>query len=197
LGTFARSQAKFCHSPFVELSLPVWGQAEIVSFKIVDDWNPKETLMQVTVKKSAHRISTNNGRQTAREPIPPDDSVDFSIFGAKEIRDVLKNKAHCLRAGFPPNHIIIQTFDEIRDHYILRVGLRTYLSQMLGEVATVPMQYCKLYTASSRCIELSLNGNHNQPVQRFIAKQFGRDSLPFKVEVHRDPLSDRVDVRYL
>jgi len=152
--------------------------------------------MQVTVKKSAHRISTNNGRRTIKET-PPDDNVDFSIFGAKEVRDVLKNKAHCLRAGFPPNHIIITTFDEIRDNYILRVGLRTYLSQMLGEVATVPMQYCKLYTGSCRCIELNLNGSHNQPVQRFIAKQFGKDKLPFKVEVRKDPHSDRVEVRYL
>ncbi len=153
--------------------------------------------MYVTVKKPAHPISTNNGRRTATETPPPDESVDFSIFGAKEIRDILKNKAHCLRAGFPPDHIIITTFDEIRDNYILRVGLRTYLSQMLGEVATVPMQYCKLYTESCRCIELNMNGNHNQPVQRFIAKQFGRDNLPFKVEVRRDPNSDRIDVRYL
>ena len=153
--------------------------------------------MQVTVKKSAHRISTNNGRQTARETLPPDDSVDFSIFGAREIRDVLKNKAHCLRAGFPPHHIIIQTFDEIRDHYILRVGLRTYLSQMLGEVATVPMQYCRLYTAGCRCIEINLDGNHNQPVQRFIAKWFGKENLPFKVEVGREENPGKVETRYL
>lgn len=153
--------------------------------------------MRVTVKESAHRISTNNGRRTAKEIPLPDDRVDFSIFAAKEIRDVLKNKAHCLRAGFPPDHIIIQTFDDIRDHYLLRIGLRTYLSQMLGEVATAPMQYCKLYTAGCRCIELSLNGDHNQPVQRFIAKHFGRGNLPFKVEVRRDPHSDRVEVRYL
>jgi len=152
--------------------------------------------MQVTVKKPSHRINTNNGRRTAAEDLP-DDNVDFSIFGAKEIRDVLKNKAHCLRAGFPPNHNIITTFDEIRDNYIRRVGLQTYLSQMLGEVATVPMQYCKLYTESCRCIELNLNGSHNQSVQRFIAKQFGKNNLPFKVEVRKDLHSDRVEVRYL
>ena len=153
--------------------------------------------MRVTEKKSAHRISTQNGRWAARETSSSDDGVDFSIFGAKELRDVLKNKAHCLRAGFPPDHIIIATFNEIRDHYILRVGLRTYLSQMLGEVATAPMQYCKLYTEDCRCVEINLNGSHNQPVQRFIAKQFGKDNLPFKVEVHRDPHPDRAEVRYL
>jgi hypothetical protein len=123
--------------------------------------------------------------------------VDFSIFGAKEIRDVLKNKAHCLRAGFPLDHVIITTFNEIRDHYILRVGLPTYLSQMLGDLATVPMQYCKLYTEGCRPIEINLNGSHNQPVQRFIAKWFGKDNLPFKVEVRKESNPGRVEVRYL
>jgi hypothetical protein len=123
--------------------------------------------------------------------------VDFSIFGAKEIRDVLKSKAHCLRAGFPPDHVIITTFNEIRDHYILRVGLPTYLSQMLGDVATVPMQYCQFYAEDGRPVKIDLNGNHYQPVQRFIAKRFGKDNLPFKVEVHRASNPGRVEVRYL
>ena len=153
--------------------------------------------MRVTEKESTHRIHARNGRITAGETPSVGEGVDFSIFGAKEIRDVLKNKAHCLRAGFPPDHIIITTFNEIRDHYILRVGLPTYLSQMLGDLATVPMQYCQLYAENCRRIEVNLNGSHNQPVQRFIAKRFGKDNLPFKVEVHRKPDPDHVEVRYL
>ncbi len=125
------------------------------------------------------------------------EAVDFSVFGAKEIRDVLKNKAHCLRAGFPLDHIIIRTLDEIRDYYLLRVGMPTYLSQMLGELATVPMQYCRLYTEDCRRIAINLNGSHKQPLQRFIARWFAVDNLPFKVEVRRRPGSDRVEVRYL
>ena len=118
-------------------------------------------------------------------------------FQAKEIRDILKSKAHCLRAGFSPHDVIIQTLNEIRNQYIRQVGLPTYLSQMLGNLATAPMQHCTLYGENDRPIELYLNGNHTQPVQRFIAQRFTIDGLPFKVEV-RDPENPaRVDSRYL
>jgi hypothetical protein len=153
--------------------------------------------MLVTEKTSAHRIDTHNGRGSVREAPSTDENVDFSIFGAREIRDVLKNKAHCLRAGFPPDHIIIITFNEIRDHYLLRVGLPTYLSQMLGELATAPMRDCSLYADDCRRIGINLNGSHNQPVQRFIARQFGVENLPFKVEVRKESNPDRIEVRYL
>jgi len=156
----------------------------------------KETLMPVAGKTTARRIYSRNGRRVAVEDALHE-AVDLSVFGAKEIRDVLKSKAHCLRAGFPLDHIIIKTLDEIRDHYIVRVGLPTYLSQMLGELATVPMQYCRLYTEDSRRIEINLNGSHKQPVQRFIARWFEAGNLPFRVEVRRRPGSDRVEVRYL
>jgi hypothetical protein len=152
--------------------------------------------MPVAGKTSARRIYARNGRRAATQDTLHE-AVDFSVFGAKEIRDVLKNKAHCLRAGFPLDHIIIKTLDEIRDHYIVRVGLPTYLSQMLGELATVPIQYCRLYTEDSQRIEISLNGSHKQPVQRFIARWFEADDLPFKVEVRIRPGSDRVETRYL
>lgn len=152
--------------------------------------------MPVAVKESASRIRTRSGRKPATNALSGE-GVDFSVFGAKEIRDVLKNKAHCLRAGFPPDHMIIATFNEIRNHYMLRVGLPTYLSQMLGDLATVPMQYCKLYTEGCQRIEINLNGSHNQSVQRFIAKWFGKDNLPFMVEVHKGPNPGRTEVRYL
>jgi hypothetical protein len=153
--------------------------------------------MRVTETQAAARILTRSGNRIEEVTPEPTESVDYSIFGAKEIRDVLKNKAHCLRAGFPADHIIIRTFNEIRDHYILRVGLPTYLSQMLGELATVPIKHCKLYTEDCRCIKFSLDGNHNQSLQRFIAKQFGKNDLPFKVEVCRGSNPDRAEVRYL
>jgi len=123
--------------------------------------------------------------------------ADFSVFGAREIRDVLKSKAHCLHAGFPSNHLIIKTLNEIRKQYIVRVGLPTYLSQMLGKLAQAQMQYCTLYTEENRRIELHLNGNATQPVQRFIAKQFPVPRLPFKVEVRSESNPKRIEVRYL
>jgi hypothetical protein len=168
----------------------------MVSFNNVDELKSKETLMRITEEESTSRSHSRNGRKATRG-VAPGESVDFSIFGAKEIRDVLKNKAHCLRAGFPPNHVIIATLNEIRDHYILRVGLPTYLSQMLGDSAAAPMQYCTLYSEDGRRIEINLNGSHNQPMQRFIAKWFGKDDLPFKVEVRRGSNPGRTEVRYL
>ena len=129
----------------------------------------------------------------------PDDptEVDLSAFKAQEIRNILKSKAHCLRAGFPLDHMIISVFDEIRDDYVKRVGLATYLSQMLGDLASVPVQDCTFFDESGQPIEVYLNGNGQQPVQRFVARQFGRKSLPFEVDIRRQPDSSRVETRYL
>lgn len=123
--------------------------------------------------------------------------VDYGMFGAREIRDVLKSKIHCLRAGFSTNHIIIKTLNEIRDHYIQRIGLATYLSQMLGPLGNVPIQYCTLYGENGRKVALHLNGNSKQPIQRFIAQQFEWNNLPAMVEVRRNPDPGNVEVRYL
>lgn len=123
--------------------------------------------------------------------------VDFDILTAKEMRDVLKSKAHCLRAGFPKNHVIIQTLNEFRDHYVSRVGLPTYLSQMLGELGNTPMEHCKLFTEDGTHIKLRLNGAHNQPVQRFLGKNFLVDELPFRIQVQLPSNPDRTDERYL
>jgi hypothetical protein len=123
--------------------------------------------------------------------------LNFEVFGAKEIRDLLKNKAHCLRAGFPPNHILIAILNEIRDRYILRVGLPTYLSQMLGKLSTARVDHCTLYSEGWHPIKINLRGNHNQPLLRFLAKQFGWDNLPFMVEVRGEADPNQVQVRYL
>ena len=123
--------------------------------------------------------------------------VDFDVFGAKEIRDVLKSRTHCLRAGFPAGHIIIATLNEIRNHYILKVGLPTYLSQMLGEVAKAPIQHCTLYDLSDQALKLDLKHHQTQSLQRFMAQCFQWDELPFKVEVRKEDDPNRIEVRYL
>jgi hypothetical protein len=128
-----------------------------------------------------------------------DDSteVDLSVFKAREVRNILKSKAHCLRAGFPSDHMILSVLDEIRDDYVKRVGLATYLSQMLGDLANVPVQDCAFLDESGQPIEVHLNGNGQHPVQRFIARQFGQKNLPFRVDVRRQPDSSRIETRYL
>ena len=78
-----------------------------------------------------------------------------------------------------------------------RVGLATYLSQMLGHLANVAVQDCAFFDESERLIEVKLNGNGQQPVQRFVARQFGRKNLPFRVDIRRQPDSGRIETRYL
>jgi hypothetical protein len=123
--------------------------------------------------------------------------LDLDVFGAKEVRDVLKSRAHCLRAGFPIHHIIISTLNEIRNHYILKVGLPTYLSQMLGEVAKAPIQHCLLYDTNDQPIKLDLSHNPKQPLQRFIAHRFQWDELPSRIEVCKESDPEKIEVRYL
>jgi hypothetical protein len=129
----------------------------------------------------------------------PHDSmeVDLSVFEAREVRNILKSKAHCLRAGFPSDHVILSVLDEIRDDYVKRVGLATYLSQMLGHLANVPVQDCAFFDESEQPIEVHLNGNGQQPVQRFVARQFGPKNLPFRVDVRRQPGCGKIETRYL
>ena len=130
----------------------------------------------------------------------PDDSigeVDLSVFRSRDIRNILKSKAHCLRAGFPLDHMIISVSDEIRDHYVKRVGLATYLSQMLDDLANVPVQNCAFFDESGQPIEVHLNDNREQPVQRFVARHFGQKNLPFRVDIRRQPDSSRIETQYL
>jgi hypothetical protein len=101
--------------------------------------------------------------------------LNFDIFQAPEIRDLLKTKAHLLRAGLSADHVVIETFSQIVAVYRRRVGLETFLSQMLGEIATTPIQDCQLYRASGEPVDT--HGAHGQPVQRFIARGFSDRSL--------------------
>ena len=154
-------------------------------------------MKRITAPKSISEAAGHNGNKSNHVYPIPSSEVDFSIFGAREIRDILKSKAHCLKAGFSADHFIIKTLDEIRDQYIVRVGLPTYLSQMLGPAGKIPIKDCKLYTANGSQIEVHLNGNFNQPVQRFIVKQFGQKNLPAVVEAIVNSNSRQVEVRYL
>jgi hypothetical protein len=144
---------------------------------------------------SYYQVAQRGGGAT--EASLPADGLNFNVFGAQEIRDLLKNKAHCLRAGFPPDHILIAILDEIRDSYLLRVGLPTYLSQMLGKLSTARLDQCTLYSEGWHRININLKGNHNQSLLRFLAKQFGCDDLPFVVEVRGEADPNEVQVRYL
>jgi hypothetical protein len=126
-----------------------------------------------------------------------EEEVDLSVFKTQEVRSILKSKAHCLQAGFPLDHMIFAVFDEILDDYVKRVGLATYLSQMLGGLANVPAQNCAFFDESEQPIKVYLNGNGQQPVQRFVARQFGRENLPFRVDIRKPPDFNQIETRYL
>lgn len=151
------------------------------------------TLIQPITSQHPLQGSSRTGGSIAR--FAPE--IDFNHFSVREVRDVLKSKAHCLQAGLSASHVAIKTLNEIRNHYIRRVGMKTYLSQMLGGLATVQIKHCTLYNEEGHRLEIRLNGNDNQPVQRFIAKQFQWDKLPFKVEIRQQADTKRLEVRYL
>lgn len=55
-------------------------------------------------------------------------------FEAQDMRHILKQRAACMKAGFPLHHPIIITLDEIRDRYVQQVGIATYFKQMVEEI---------------------------------------------------------------
>ena len=114
---------------------------------------------------------------------------------ASQIRDLLKTRTHCLQAGFAVTHPLIVALNKLIGEYIIRVGLPTYLSEMLGPVATVSTYKCTLYDHQGQPLELDLR-SCQQPLQRFIREQFWPDNLPYKVEVRKDTQA-QVEVRYL
>ena len=117
---------------------------------------------------------------------------------AREIKHLLKSKAHCLSIGFSANDRIIETLDEIRKQYITQVGLTDYLREMLGELGRTPMQYCALYMEDGHRVDIKLNGNYRQSVHRFIARQFQLNGrLPFKVEIRNQTNLNQIEVCYL
>ncbi len=114
---------------------------------------------------------------------------------ASQIRDLLKTRTHCLQAGFPATHPLIVTLNKIITEYVNRVGLSTYLSEMLGPVATVSTHKCTLYDRQGQPI--AVDGQRcQQPLQRFIKEQFWPHNLPSKVEIQKDT-PFKIEVRYL
>jgi hypothetical protein len=78
--------------------------------------------------------------------------IDFTYFGVREIRDVVKTRGHLLRAGFLPDSPAVNLLTWIRDRYVLRVGLGDYVSQMLDKAATVSVRYCMLVSEDGQVL---------------------------------------------
>lgn len=105
--------------------------------------------------------------------------LNLDLLTTADVRDVLKCKAHLLRVGIPPDFVAVETLTVIINHYRERVGLKTYLSQMLGELAETPVSECALYWMNGERIKLT----GSRPLQRFIWRAFPDGILPFMVKV--------------
>jgi hypothetical protein len=69
---------------------------------------------------------------------------------------------------------------------------------MLGPLGNTPIHHCVLFDQADRPIQMFLaDHNLHQPLQRFIAKNFPWNELPFRIEVRHPSDPDRVEVRYL
>lgn len=114
-------------------------------------------------------------------------ALNLDLLTTADVRDVLKCRAHLLRVGVPFEYAAVVTLTIIIDHYRHKVGLPKYLSEMLGEMANVPVKDCRLYWQSGERIETPAASE--QPVLRFL-RRFGGGILPFMVKANEE-------VRYL
>jgi len=69
--------------------------------------------------------------------------------------------------------------EKLVDGYVAKVGLKAYLSQMLGPLATIPVAEVQMYDA--RRVRLRHNAAHSHmELQQYIA-EFMRQSMPWMV----------------
>lgn len=104
-----------------------------------------------------------------------------AVFTCQQVRDLVKARGHYLMAGISPQHPTVFDLRQQRDAYIEKVGLSTYLSQMLDNIAQVPVDKCILGWEDGQVMEFA---GQAEPVQRHIKRHFAQD-LPFVVETNR------------
>jgi len=102
-------------------------------------------------------------------------------FNCQQIRDVVRTRAHYIMAGCPPDAPIIVELTQKRDEYLALVGLPTYLSQMLGKIATLSIRFCVMEWMDGRIIDTF--DQPKCPIQQYIRKHY-HDDLPYTVEAH-------------
>lgn len=105
--------------------------------------------------------------------------LNYNVLDTQAIRDILKCKAHLLRAGIPADFAAVEVLTIIIDYYRVKVGTPTYLSEMLGPLADTPIKECALYYANGERIVTPTQSI--RPLQRFLRERFRSDALPFRV----------------
>ena len=107
--------------------------------------------------------------------------LPLAIFTANQVRDILKVKAHCLTAGFPPDDPFIQSLDEIILSRIQQVGKAQYVSEMLGSLWKVPAGDCRFYYAAGLEVVPPKEWG-SRAAGQYVVARFEWRGLPFRVE---------------
>ncbi len=110
----------------------------------------------------------------------------MSRFTCQQVRDLVKARGHYLTAGCSAESEVVRGLTESVDGYILRVGFAEYISQMLDQVAKVPVSWCMLGWPDGRVFDGAEAEKPRQPVQHYIRKHCCRHKvyhdLPYVVE---------------
>ena len=97
------------------------------------------------------------------------------------VRDLLKTKSVCLRAGFPLDDPLILALDEVILAHIQQQGKARYVSEQLGPLWKIPASECRFWFASG--LEIVPPGEwEGRDCGRYVVARFEWQSLPFKVE---------------
>ena len=115
----------------------------------------------------------------------------------QQIRNIVKTKGTLLDTGsVEHNGMVVNHLNKLRDKYIAKIGLPTYLSQMLlDKIAVLPVRHCTLVWEDGRRADNGIfRGEGNRPIQKYIKTHYARN-LPYKVEVELGV--GHIEIRYL
>lgn len=114
-------------------------------------------------------------------------SLDWTVFKAPDIRRSLLLRATFLDAGLKPDHPLCIALLAPRDAYARRIGLRRYINEMLGELATEPAIEFRYYKAGGVrwWPAVGRGPGPSEGVTAYLARICGRnpERLPFRVEL--------------
>jgi hypothetical protein len=114
-------------------------------------------------------------------------------LATRQLRRLIIAKGECLKRKSNPLHPAVCYFDEERARYIEEHGLATYVSEMLGDRATVPLRQCVIVWPDGRLKFGQHQEDNDVPIQDWI-KRYWADDLPYCIEIMG---ADDVMAKYL
>ena len=105
------------------------------------------------------------------------------VLDCAEIRPFVKGRGILMRKGYRADAAPVVECSKLIDRYLYHVGLPTYLSQMLGRLATVSMYRCMLGWLDGRILVGRICEHPRMQAQQFLKYKVGIKDLPYVVEV--------------